>query len=100
MVPSCGLMCFPMKVEEGWGCREDLELMRNPAERSRWSAESTVVVRVAGEGPMKEMSSRYWMVCDASSADGDGGKEQRWRCTTLCAKAGAWVQPKGRESRV
>ena len=50
---------MPMKVEEGWGCREDLGLMRKPAERSRRRAASIVAVRVEGAGPIKEMSSRY-----------------------------------------
>ena len=59
MVPSWGFMCFPMKVEDGWGWREDLGLMRKPAERSLRSAASTVVDRVVGEGPIKEISSRY-----------------------------------------
>lgn len=39
MVPRDGQMCFPRKVEEGWGSSKDFGLMMNPAVVRLWSAE-------------------------------------------------------------
>lgn len=57
-------MHLPMKVVAGWGSREDLGLMRNPAAFKAETAECKRGRSASGEEAMKEMSSRYWMRVD------------------------------------
>ena len=66
---------MPMKVEEVWGSSEDLVLITNPAEVSCRTASCTTGCRDSGDGPKKEMSSRYWAVYDrpVKGLDIDGG---------------------------
>ena len=98
-MPRDGLMCLPRKVDEGCGSSNDFGLMRNPAVVRLRSEEETKGCKDCGDGPKKEMSSRYWtawqFVCGGVS---ECGVRKRW--TTLWAMAGACVQPKGSDNNV